>query len=386
MIFNSLGSNYNFGFVLKSLFAFGGEGNKMDLVNFLSIKYDGEPVLLYKCREAIKLTLDMLKLPNGSKVGITGFTCYAVYKAVVDAGCLPEYIDIEKDTLNFSLSEVRKHGKIKVLIIQNTLGNPCDIEGIKKYCLENKIILIEDLAHSIGSMYGNGIETGLCGDFTVLSFGQDKIIDAISGGALIIRNNKYKNKIDTSIFKSVDIKKQIKDRFYPLLTFLIRTTYGIGLGKLLHFLFKKLNMLSQPIVQEDAIVMHNLPNWYCGLVNFQFTELENNLVHRHKMVSAYLNNKSKIDNSFSLRFPILVKNRKDLINDLKEAGIYISDIWYDAPIAPAKFLKLTDYTTGQCKISEEVSDQIINLPTHINMSVSEARLLSNKINKWQNTQ
>ena len=82
----------------------------------------------------------------------------------------------------------------------------------------------------------------------------------------------------------------------------------------------------------------------------------------------------------------MIKNRKKLINHLRQNGVYISDIWYDAPIAPVKFLKFTDYSDGLCITSEKVSNQIVNFPTHINISVAQAQLLSNKINKWLNIQ
>lgn len=381
MIFNSLGSNYDYKFALKTLFTSNNVKNKTHLISFLNTKYEGETTLLYKGREAIKLSIDLLKLEKGSKVGITGFTCYAVYKAVVDAKCTPVYLDIEKATLNFNLDEIKKHKGLKVLIIQNTLGNPCDIVKIKKYCLQNKIILIEDLAHSIGSIYATGEEAGTYGDFVVLSFGQDKILDAVSGGALIVRNVKYKNKVDSLIFKNVDVQKQLKDRFYPLFTFIIRNTYGIGLGKLLHFILKKLNILSQPIIQERAITLHNLPAWYCDLINFQFSQLENNLNHRRKILNVYAAILSKRATSFSLRFPILVKNRIGLIKNLQEYGVHVSDIWYDAPIAPARFLSLTSYS-NECPIAESVSKQIVNLPTHRNISLRQAKELSIKVNKW----
>lgn len=385
MIFNSLGSNYDYKFALKTFFASNNVKNKTHLISFLNTKYEGETTLLYKGREAIKLSIDLLNLEKGSKVGITGFTCYAVYKAVVDAKCTPVYLDIEKTTLNFNLDAVKKYKGLKVLIIQNTLGNPCDIVKIKKYCLQNKIILIEDLAHSIGSVYATGEEAGTYGDFVVLSFGQDKVVDAVSGGALIVRNVKYKNKVDSLIFKNVDVQKQLKDRFYPLFTFIIRSTYGIGLGKLLHFILKKLNILSQPIIQESAITLHSLPDWYCDLINFQFSQLENNLNHRRKILNVYVAMLSKRTTSFSLRFPILVKNKIELIKNLQEYGVYVSDIWYDAPIAPARFLTLTSYS-NQCPIAESVSKQIVNLPTHCNISLRQAKELSVKVNKWLNTQ
>lgn len=386
MIFNSLGSNYNLKFVLKTLFAVNNRKYRDKLISFLNKKYSGETVLLYKGREAIKLALDLLKLPRGSKVGINGFTCYVVYRAIVDAGYKPELIDIDK-TLNFSYSELEKHKDLKVVIVQNTLGIPCDIDKIKKHCVANKIILIEDLAHSVGLIYKNGQEAGTQGDFIALSFSQDKMIDSVSGGALVVRNSKYKILSDLT-FRNVSLQGQVKDRFYPLWTYKIRNTYGLGLGKILHFILKKSGLLSQPLSSDLEINFHNLPDWYCSLIKYQFSQHTSDLSHRKMMSAIYAKNivnKVISNKSAYMRFPILVSKRTKLLEYLKARGIFLSDIWYDAPIAPIKLLKLTNYN-GECPISEKISKQILNLPTHISVSLKQAECISKIINVWLNTQ
>jgi dTDP-4-amino-4,6-dideoxygalactose transaminase len=97
-------------------------------------------------------------------VAFNGFTCYAVYKAVRNAGCAIVYLDIHDRDLHFSpevlQSALQKNQAIKVVIIQNTLGYPCDIEKLSKSASKN-IILIEDLAHSIGARYTNNQEAGM---------------------------------------------------------------------------------------------------------------------------------------------------------------------------------------------------------------------------------
>src|SRR3989344_8336212 len=168
-IFNSLGSNYDFKFVLKALLSF--SGNSKDLENLLEERYGGKAILLYKGREAIELALKSLNLPAGTFVAINGFTCFAVFDAIKKTGLNCEYLDIDKGNLNFSAENLKnaleKNSKIKAVIIQNTLGYPCDIEGISKICKENNLILIEDLAHSIGAKYKSGQEAGTLGDFIV---------------------------------------------------------------------------------------------------------------------------------------------------------------------------------------------------------------------------
>lgn len=384
MLFNSLGSNYDFKFIVKSLFSLGKKSDCKLLKKVLADKYDGEVILLYKNREAIKLALSLLNLPKGSRVGINGFTCYVVYQAIKEIGLIPEYLDIEKKDLNFSFDTLEKNKEIRALIIQNTLGNPCEMKKISDYCKRNNIYLIEDLAHSVGIKYDDGKEAGKVGDFVALSFSQDKIIDAVSGGALIIRNKKFRNLINQYKFINVDIKQRIKDRFYPLLTYKIRKTYFLGVGKLLHFIFKNLGLLSQPMGTEKEIDLHKLPDWYSKLVLYQLNNFKETQRHRNSISKIYSNMidaKIKIPSRGNIRFPILVDEREELIKFLKEKGIYIFDIWYDAPIAPKKYLRLTNYD-GQCPNSEEVSRKIINLPTHININSKEAENISNLINLW----
>lgn len=377
-IFNSLGSNYNLSFVFKSLFTTGSKQDKTKLETFLNKKYGGKTILLYKGRQAIEIALRLLNLPKESAVAINGFTCFAVYQAIANAGLKVDYIDIEKDNLNFSPKQLenalKKNPQIKVVIIQNTLGYPAEVEEITSICKEKNIVLIEDLAHSIGGKFG---------DFVILSFSQDKLIDAISGGALIIRNKKN-TKLDV-----LAQKNSIKDRFYPLFTYVIRNTYSVGAGKIIHKILKKLNLLSKPM--DNNTGPNTIAPWYCSLAKEEFDNLEINLNHRKKIALIYSKNIDKrilslkiiknIPNSTNLRFPIFVNKRADLINFLTKRDIFVSDIWYDAPIAPKRYMLRTNYN-HECPNAEKISELILNLPTHKNVSEEDATKVSQLINQW----
>lgn len=392
-IFNSLGSNYDFEFVIKSLFSYGSVNDSSNLKKLLNAKYNGKSVLLYKGREAIKLSLEISGLPRGSKVGVNGFTCFVVVQAVSEAGFVPVYLDIDGRSLNFSKSSLTKNKDIKALIIQNTLGNPIDINFIKSFCSENNILLIEDLPHSAGAHYSNGIEIGNVGDFTALSFSQDKIIDVVSGGALVVRNKKFTTALNNIKFVKLQSGNQIRDRFYPFFTFLIRKLYPIGIGKLLHYFLKNIKVLSDPMGTRSSIKYHHLPGWYSSLIQIELLKLDDEIKHRKLITSVYLQNLNKsiispqlftnYKTASNIRFPVFVHDRNSLIQFLKNNGVYVSDIWYDAPVAPEKFIGDTNYN-GECPKSELISKQIINLPTHINVSKRDAERISIIINKWLN--
>ncbi len=409
-IFNSLGSNYSFGlacrqagFAILSLFANDSKKCGLKLSKFLEEKYGGQVLLTYKGREALRLAFRAIN-QKGAEVGICGFTCYAVYEAVTLEGYKVRYLDIAEGDLNFSFANlvqgIKKYPLIKVIIIQNTLGYPCEIEKIAKYCKEKGIILIEDLAHSIGAKYEDGREVGTVGDFTVLSFSQDKMVDGISGGAVIVKSSKFKIPHKRTTFfegsQSLELgelpmSQQTRDRFYPLFTWIIRKTYEFGLGKLLHAFLKKFNLLSQPMSNLDKDIIYGLPDWYCCLIYRQFRSMEGDLNHRRKIASVYADRLKKdvlssilvrkIPKAANLRFPIFVANRSNLVEFLKKKYIFVSDIWYDAPIAPKKYLHMTDYK-NQCPNAEKISKEILNLPTHRNVSEMDAKFIAEKVNEW----
>ena len=390
-IFNSLGSNYNLQYVFRSLFS-DSSGQNQKLKNFLEEKYKGKAVLTYKGREALILALKILNLPKESCVAINGFTCYAVYKAIYKAGLVPICLDLEeKNTdLNFAPAILEKtlkeNNSIKVIVVQNTFGYSCNIEAIAQICRENNIILIEDLAHCVGTKYQNGKEAGNVGDFVTLSFSQDKVIDAVSGGALIIKNKKFQNSTLASQGETLEPQKskfktpknQLKDKLYPLFTYKIRFLYDIGFGKPFHFLLKKLNLLSKPM-QEGLYDFYSLPNWYCNLALTEFSKLGQQINHRRKIAEIYekkLNEKilnpnitKDISVSSNLRFPIFVENRGNLIKFLRKHKIFISDIWYYS-VAP------------ECPNAVKISKIILNLPTHISIPENDALKIAERINEW----
>ena len=387
-IFNSLGSNYNQHFIIHS-FGFGRKRDTARLKQLLHERYRAETIqLTYKGREAITLALKQLDLPEGSLVAVNGFTCYAVYQGITAAGLKPYYLDIELGSLNFSpeiLEQALKNVKnIKAVIVQNTLGMPCNISSINSLCKQHNVTLVEDLAHSIGLDYKNGRQAGTVGQASALSFSQDKMIDAVSGGAVILQNSTEES---PKAWSKINVRQRLACRLYPFETWFIRSTYKIGLGKLkLHFL-KKLKLMPRPM-SGAADTPHLLPSWFSRLAVLAFSNLESNIEHRQKIAEIYRKNLPKeillrhVEGSLYLRFPILIEDRRALINFLKKSRIYVGDIWYDAPIGPKKYLSRTDYKNNQCPNSEFVAERILNLPTHININEEQAAKIAAKVDEW----
>ncbi len=391
-IFNSLGSNYTFSSAVRILITEGSASTRRELIEYLEQRYGGKAVLVYKGRDALLLGLkSIIGSEKNTAVAINGFTCVALYDAVVRAGATPILLDIAGDALDFSPESLRgalnTHKNIKAVVVQNTLGFPCRGREIADLCKERGVALVEDLAHSIGARYVSGEEAGTVGDFVILSFSQDKVVDSVSGGALIIRNKNLRSVEGPT--QTPSWSRQLKERIYPIITWKIRASYAFGIGKFYHAVVRACNLLPRPLDENEPCTM---PPRQTSIALSGLNTLERVAEHRRLIAHVYAQTLdtrifipaaiSTVDASANLRFPILVENRDALIAYLRTCGIHVSDIWYDAPIAPKKYREKIPYVAGTCPHAEKVADTMVNLPTHINVSPTQAKNIAEEVNRF----
>ncbi|MDB0003611.1 DegT/DnrJ/EryC1/StrS family aminotransferase, partial [Alphaproteobacteria bacterium] len=137
--------------------------------------------------------------------------CHNVHLAILLAGGIPVFIDIDKNNLGIEIDDLKNYKNINIIIAPHSYGNPCNIFKIKKYCNSNKIILIEDCAMVSNAKLKNKYY-GNFGDFSIQSFGKDKILDLEYGGAVLNNNFELHKKMKSIISKINKInKKQLQE-------------------------------------------------------------------------------------------------------------------------------------------------------------------------------
>lgn len=382
--FNSLGSNWTLRQALLALTIKEGTGKRRFLPAAQEEYY-------YKGREALRAALRKLDLAPKSRVAMTGFTCLAVYAAIVAEKLVPVIIDID-ETLNLDVEKLKTksaQGKIEVVILQNTFGfTQRRVEELLKWARQNQVKVIEDNAHAFGARYDNGRRTGEVGEMAIFSASQDKILDSVSGGVLVMNKKKYVSAGEKIALVPTPSKQQKKDRWYPLLTWLIRRTYGVGLGKVLHAWARRGKKLSQPMHYLDEGGWQELPAWQKVLLQERQKVALAEQAHRQKRVTWYLENlmdenlfwrptKEEIGRAAALRWPVKVaaEKREEVLRKLEKAGYHLRDFWYDAPVGPEKYVRAAGYKISgrQLPVATKVAQTIINLPTHREISKSDVK-------------
>ncbi|VAW64535.1 CDP-4-dehydro-6-deoxy-D-glucose 3-dehydratase [hydrothermal vent metagenome] len=110
---------------------------------------------------------------------------------IVQFGAIPVFIDVDLKThnVNADLIEAAITPKTKVIMLAHTLGNPFNLEKVKKLCEKYNLWLIEDCCDALGARY-EGQHVGTFGDIATCSFYPAHHITMGEGGAVFTNNSQ----------------------------------------------------------------------------------------------------------------------------------------------------------------------------------------------------
>lgn len=135
---------------------------------------------------------------EGKKVFCSDMTFAATVNPVVYEGGEPVFIDSEYDTWNMDPKALKKafeiYPDVKIVVIAHLYGTPGKIEELNKIIKEHNAVLVEDAAESLGATY-KGRQTGIFGDYNILSFNGNKIITGSSGGCFLTDDEEAAKKV-----------------------------------------------------------------------------------------------------------------------------------------------------------------------------------------------
>lgn len=144
--------------------------------------------------DALVLGLQALGVKPGSKVALPNLTFWATFEAVVQLGATPVLVDIDPDDLQLSLDELRKAhdatGFDAAILVHLYGWTSAQLEGIRLFCREREIPLLEDGAQAFGVIVG-GAPVLAGATIATMSFYPAKVLGgAMDGGAVLTQSRE----------------------------------------------------------------------------------------------------------------------------------------------------------------------------------------------------
>jgi len=127
--------------------------------------------------------------PGDEVIGVAA--CFpTTVNPIIQVGCIPVLLDIDKETYNVNVELLEKAvgPKTKAIFIAHTLGNPYNLPRVVDIARRYNLWLIEDCCDALGSRYGNQM-VGTFGDLATFSFYPAHQITMGEGGAVITNDN-----------------------------------------------------------------------------------------------------------------------------------------------------------------------------------------------------
>jgi dTDP-4-amino-4,6-dideoxygalactose transaminase len=164
---------------------------EMKLKEYLKVNH-----LLFVTNGTIALQMAIRALELKGEVITTPFSFVATTSSIVWEGCVPVFVDIDKNSLNIdaSLIEAAITGNTSAILATHVYGNPCDVVAIEKIATKYNLKVIYDGAHAFG-VHVNGKSIFEYGDISTCSLHATKLYHSVEGGLVVTQNPELLKKL-----------------------------------------------------------------------------------------------------------------------------------------------------------------------------------------------
>ena len=353
-------------------------------------------------RSALTACLRAAGIKAGDEVLLSAYTCLAVPTAVIAAGAVPVYVDIDSASLNVEANTVFANlsPRVRAVVVQHTLGKPADVHAIVDGARARGLLVIEDCALSVGSTI-DGRYVGTFADAAILSMELSKTLTCGWGDILIVNNKPLATAVAAlySTLQAASWWSSTRDLwqtvlsswcYWPTVPFVIEK-YIMYAG------FKsRIFRASTPTPEFDGIVSSNfmvqLGGAQAAVAQLQWGDFvkvasscENNARFLRTALAelGILTPGSPVHNEISVtpRVSFLVTDRALAIRYFGDRGIELGQ-WFDGPLSPIPTVSLFNYEMGNYPAAEKVASQVVNLPCHSRLTDGDLRHIVTILEKF----
>ncbi|MEK6782224.1 MAG: DegT/DnrJ/EryC1/StrS family aminotransferase [Bacteroidota bacterium] len=147
---------------------------------------------------SLRLALIASGVRPGDEVIVPPYSFIATASVVIEANCVPVFVDIEPDTYNLDPLKIEAAitKRTKAIIPVHFAGQACDMDRIMLIAKKHNLFVVEDAAHAHGGAY-RGKKLGSIGHAGSFSFQSSKNLNAGEGGIVITNDENLFNTMNS---------------------------------------------------------------------------------------------------------------------------------------------------------------------------------------------
>lgn len=324
-------------------------------------------LLTTSCTHALELACAMVEGQHGDEIIVPSFTFTSTATAIVRAGYVPVFADVEAATMNVDPEDVLRciTSRTRAIIIVHYAGIACDMDAIRRICVEHGLDLIEDAAHALGGSW-NDQPLGTIGRMSTFSFHATKNITCGEGGAFVTTDDAIAERAEIFREKGTNRSQFIRGQVDKYTWVDEGSSY----------------VLAEPLA---ALLS-------AGLAEFDAVQSR-----RRDLVTAYRSELADLHTAGILALPTIpayaqpawhlqhillrsMQERDALIDHLKKHGI--GSAFHYIPLHTSPMGRRLHPTVRTLPVTEDAAYRLLRLPLHTNMTTDDVATVASTIRAW----
>jgi UDP-2-acetamido-2-deoxy-ribo-hexuluronate aminotransferase len=298
--------------------------------------------------EALQIAMMAIGIKPGDEIITTPFTFVATTETIALLGAIPVYVDIDERTYNIDVNKIEEKitPKTKAIIPVHLYGQSADMDKIMDIAKAHNLKVIEDAAQAFGAEY-QGRKVCSIGDIASISFFPSKNLGAFGDAGMLTTND---DELAAQIRMIVNHGSKVK--YY-------HEVLGVN---------SRLDTLQAAILNVKLKYIDE----YCNARIESASKY--NKAFAGKIEAPFVLPAAKhIYHQYSVRVPMRNELQKFL------AGFEIpSMIYYPVPLHLQQAYKYS-YKKGDFPVTERVSEDIISLPIHTELTDEQMGFITSKV-------
>jgi dTDP-4-amino-4,6-dideoxygalactose transaminase len=326
-------------------------------------------------RSSLYITLKSLDLPRGSKIGVPLYSCTVVFDAIIKAGHIPCFVDIDLENYTMDPEDLKeKISDLDAIVVIHTFGRPADMDKILEIAGEKPVI--EDCAHSLLSEYKKK-KTGTIGTASIFSLG--KYISAGDGGMIFLNEGRFVESFEKEL-KFLSYPSFFDEISHSLVVYIRSSLYhrpwyglfSLPIGLHIENKIDIMNKRNFKIAKIGRSVLGTLLKKISSLARKIEIQRENSffLINELKDTSLKLPFEERDTFCNYYLFPVRFESKAERDSAsirLRGIGVDTAKLYHMTPIKAKEYYGYS----GNCPKTEEICNTILTIPNHYSLTEDE---------------